>query len=938
MEELRGRAFRIYLQHALSCALAVDAVRTQRKGNGQDGTGMASARWVRYCRRAQSACGVLGLVAIDRAESSLQSWLRSDSCFEWTGTSAIINVAQKLEASARCYVNALICQMNTDSSNAELWSYSGAVYDQVNGDKFCLAREYRTGIDDRLSMWRRSAIKSDPRTAGLDDEIAELLAEISMKYRTGLAHIEVAAAQHSLPKTPTVERRILLGCAIAGSARYLESALEFTRYALECDTSGEKVLQALWRLCATHMRSAAEETVKLNDRRAAVSERSGHSVASLAKKLARAASTLQAVSSTAPGVDLAGVKGRLSDVFRHIDETVLAHNAPKDTAQMPDVASIERDIEKIISALLAMTPRNAPELRIVERCKKAAEKVNVDQSPAHPHIKLCWLNAAEQMRMATAAINDSDIDLYKLRSSLYEKIAQGPLTTAAEYSANSAHAPTAQSRDLWLQAAQALQETTLPLMKRCHSLRAYNTLEYTEAEADLVRRASQLAEAAACSQQVHSYQTAAPPCTLLRLHEAELQLRLTVLAWDERLAKAHRRIDRWHRCRELCMTLLYWCHHHPAVRCAALVAPDEPPMSAQQQQEAHRRAEQRVERAIWLCEALTVLAGMYASAVRSSEVIVAVERAMPALKELVNEVVEESDPDNSDFESVSLIGAVREAVRAFLSKSAEECLVWRAAAYSLAELQHCPVGKQIYNRLVLKAWDLRGMESTDAELDPLLLLPILPVDQNGSGDPLYTVHIGAAADALVESQHMREYCRLKGVSREGKMSASMSAAQFQQSAHYVRLGLLSFPGTQPLNEIGAAVKAGLEEGARAMLAGRRFAAAAQAAAKDQKEAFGAFLLAAKYIQLPIVYLSEDDDSKWSPWDVCSDHKLPIAEKTGERYASAARALLAGDRELYELWLKAAEATASTEERYRRSRRRGMGTGRAEAPGRGARAN
>jgi hypothetical protein len=75
------------------------------------------------------------------------------------------------------------------------------------------------------------------RTAGLDPEIAELLAGVSMSYRSSVAHLEVAAAQHSLPKTPAVERRILLGCAVAGSARYLESALEFTRYALECDTS-----------------------------------------------------------------------------------------------------------------------------------------------------------------------------------------------------------------------------------------------------------------------------------------------------------------------------------------------------------------------------------------------------------------------------------------------------------------------------------------------------------------------------------------------------------------------------------------------------------------------------------------------------------------------------------------------------------------------------
>jgi hypothetical protein len=43
---------------------------------------------------------------------------------------------------------------------------------------------------------------------------------------------------------------------------------------------------------------------------------------------------------------------------------------------------------------------------------------------------------------------------------------------------------------------------------------------------------------------------------------------------------------------------------------------------------------------------------------------------------------------------------------------------------------------------------------------------------------------------------------------------------------------------------------------------------------------------------------------------CSVQQQPLTSKAGERFARAAEALLAGDRELYEMWLKAAEATVN----------------------------
>jgi hypothetical protein len=59
---------------------------------------------------------------------------------------------------------------------------------------------------------------------------------------------------------------------------------------------------------------------------------------------------------------------------------------------------------------------------------------------------------------------------------------------------------------------------------------------------------------------------------------------------------------------------------------------------------------------------------------------------------------------------------------------------------------------------------------------------------------------------------------------------------------------------------------------------------------------------------------------------CFDQQRPVATKAGERFARAAEALLAGDTELYELWLKRrghgryTEGAATPEETTKRWRR------------------
>jgi hypothetical protein len=84
MDILRARAFSTYLQHALSSALTVDSIIAKRDDQPQDysmSTVVASATWVRFCKTAQTVCGVYGLVAIDRAESRLLHCLQCECSF-----------------------------------------------------------------------------------------------------------------------------------------------------------------------------------------------------------------------------------------------------------------------------------------------------------------------------------------------------------------------------------------------------------------------------------------------------------------------------------------------------------------------------------------------------------------------------------------------------------------------------------------------------------------------------------------------------------------------------------------------------------------------------------------------------------------------------------------------------------------------------------------
>jgi hypothetical protein len=207
MEDLRDRALKVFLQHSLCSALSVYRSPTVVHFPGEAAS--AFAKWTQYCRNAQIFCTVFGLCAIDRAECCFRYWLQRDAGFDQVSRDIYQKLAQKFNRSATCYVSAINHQLRKDTVNAELWSYIGTVYDQVDGARLDTLRECRN--DGQLSPYLRSWTKQaekfewsciELRAEFCVEEIIAMTAEIARTYRSAIAQAEVAIALHGLTSAP----------------------------------------------------------------------------------------------------------------------------------------------------------------------------------------------------------------------------------------------------------------------------------------------------------------------------------------------------------------------------------------------------------------------------------------------------------------------------------------------------------------------------------------------------------------------------------------------------------------------------------------------------------------------------------------------------------------------------------------------------------------
>jgi hypothetical protein len=787
----------------------------------------AVALWVRYCRSAQTVSGVLGILAIDRAESMLQCLLRSNCSFGRKEKINSYNLGLKFEKSAICYYEALVRQLSADASSAALWSYAGTVYDQADAARLSNIQRCDVHSGD-LSKWKARANGyglplSESNAVHRHAEVSVLRAEIALKYHTKIAHTEVVLAlcAHYEGMADSYIAATGRHHSAAKSAEYLIQALKYTENALESDKPGEEELHALWKLCARYMRAAAADAGTTGDDSFAWG-RACDSIAYLALKLAPAVRMLNDVSTTNPVfLERTEMRGRLSAVFQQICECPLVRDPISLAARHFCTEPISSTIEAVVFALRRLVSGSEQEYSYMQRFLAAANKVSVDQSPAHPHIKQCWLNAAEQMRLAIAGATMTEYRQRLQRSAEQEDFAVGPLTTAAEYFVKAELAVSPQAKDLWHEAAQLLITSLLPVVQRCLLRDPSFALEWnvSEDETPQLRRVHELAKAAVCCEQTDADMT--PQAEVFQeLRKAALQLRLAVLEWDAAVPFHNA------RCWTQCMPLLDWCAQRPRSAACMISPPQALPVSTGRQQEAQRSAETRINTASWLCESMARVVRVYAAASVSDPLAARSDRIVQSLETLIERIVGE--------------------------------------AVTLA-------------------------------------------------DPPYFTHLDAALDALEESQRQAEQSRRETTTQHVQQAAWDSAEQFRRSAEYTAIGA----SRKYIEHCSSGTDAYLEMGERAKQAGRWYAAASQAAAAEQWDVWNAFALAATFTAERDTDPCETTETRSANKRANTPELRPTAVKAGERFARAAEVLLAGDRVLYEMWLRAAEATAYHIDRYPR---------------------
>jgi hypothetical protein len=915
METLRSEALRIFLQHALSSALAAESAIQQWAEHAGGDTVDASASWVRICRNAQTVCGVFGLLAIDRAESKLFYCLQRDCSFVEIDKVNNKHLAHKFEKSGRCYVNALLCQLLQDTDHLALWTYSGAVYDCIEAVKLAAQLDedgHQEYCRQNLSDWKtaereyKSKCEAEP-----SPEIAALRAEIALKYCSAIAHTEVhlaAVALHGRGYDPDHGQRA------ADSAEQLVQALEYTTTALRYNKPGEEEVKALWRLCAGYMRSAAvaAEAGKSHSRKCPPWKKICKSLSDLASKLGAILRTLRDLPVGTPARDITEVNQHLVQAFEMVNECPLVCDPTGPAARNFDTAAIDRFIGDIAFAVEKLSTRVGAEHERIQRLLSKASRVNVEESPAHPYIKQCWLHAAEQMRLAVASTRERKSAQHKLHSSLLEKLAMGPLAMVAHYFWKADRSASQQAQELWTAAAKALLEAAVAPMQRCIDgclWEAEKTVQYVHEEEVLDCTARQLADAAACCERVHADQNGATPSSPKQLlQEAELQLRLALIEGDavpneERCRDgADFGLNRYEKCRGSCEALLTWCTQQQ-IPVTALRPPGAPPLSAEQQRQGLCKAEARMGRATWLCEVLTPLARVYARAGEDSAVIGAADKIRCTMDKFVNQI----DEDKAVHEDrVLLISVVTESARSFLSGHTEECLVWCAAADQYMYPYDGGVHEEVHNKLVAKAWELREATCKDTNRNPALLMAV--DNQDHMLQPERLAVIDCIADTFVETERVEELTTRANASEAGQKAVIEATQQLEHSTLYVDAYLRQTFNSAAPDQDMATLK---EKGARAMLAGRWYAAAAQAAIAEQWEAHATFLRAASYVQEPALSPAWAKEKSCEVIHGYTDERQPVATKAGERFARAAEAMRSGDRELYELWRTAAEATVDT---------------------------
>jgi hypothetical protein len=537
-----SRGFRavrdVYLGHTLAATLELFGRLAARNDESAEMQFCVSAceTVLRYVRSAQYACGVLGLVAIDRSQEHLRMCLKNLSA-----TTASHTPGRTICAVAGlCYASALNRRCKGDIQLEKLWMFAANCSDAVfklRSNQACPIRTAQNYVDPPVALELRKALIAK---AAKFDMARNLAFQAERRWNS-----RVSARSANLCRSAVV---CAATCDIYQSESRILPAIDktlyhFLKYQIFAAQAAISVVErnalvwviadsphtvaikalaevAAQRLLATVELIASEpdalppqaygynsSLLQERQRRTAPLERNATALANLAAALTAVTMQIADMRAAAavPEQLLTSAAKQVHHLTAEVEAT--AGSDGDDAAHVRDFVRLKAEIEQIGEKLrTAEGSAASPEERAIQRFLMEAGKVRREASPAHPHMAECWLQAASHMRLsvdaraaATTAVDAQRVDKHRACCRIYEKLAAGTFRDAASYFTNAARTPLPYARELWREAADLALQLGVGYMQRVDEVAMAETFFIGLLTTPTPLHSAQASGAAACA-------------------------------------------------------------------------------------------------------------------------------------------------------------------------------------------------------------------------------------------------------------------------------------------------------------------------------------------------------------------------------------------------------------------------------------------------------
>jgi hypothetical protein len=512
----------VYLCHALS-AITELSVKLSDQGDGSHSSRRCIlACWtvLRYIRAAQSACGVLGLVVIDRSEGYLLLCMRDlragedSECYGMAPSSTV----------GLCYANALNRQCCGDLQLQELWTFAAKRLDTVinlGRGHFSTKDVERSERNGPLPLREREVLLAKAANFDSKEKAAQQEGKVwNSKCFGRAAHCcRLALVCAQICSLHNAGSSLFPGTTKAMSLQMKHQCLAvqaavtmIERNLFICDTAdaphsvevqflAERAAQRLEQavnLVATRPTvtvDAVRGRVVSNDGASDLAEKqreadilvsNATALANLACALSAVAIQLRKLRATATAVRytellVSAAAGRLQALTTEI--TASASHQDSDAVHVTNYTRLAAAITQLAEEFRDLERTVTWEERAVERFLTEADKVNRETSGAHPHIAECWALAATHMNLALdargSAHSEADVKratYHRACAKLCENLAAGTFGDAAYYFAKAGLSPCLRAKELWKEAAQELVGMAIPVLQ-CLQDAAYDSTD-----------------------------------------------------------------------------------------------------------------------------------------------------------------------------------------------------------------------------------------------------------------------------------------------------------------------------------------------------------------------------------------------------------------------------------------------------------------------------